>query len=130
MQDAAARHRFYIYANWCYQAGVFLSRSSGMHWQPGMSVLWIMPGLQTALLAFFLHDAVWHWWYSWTLLFPCFATGAGLQCLRGEGGGAAVAVRPLGLCPGIPCTGPTHKRAPACLSVPGPPPTMGGGLER
>ena len=31
--DAAARHRFYVAANWMYQAGVFLSRSSGMLFQ-------------------------------------------------------------------------------------------------
>lgn len=26
--DAAARARFYEYSNWCYQGGVFISRSS------------------------------------------------------------------------------------------------------
>ncbi len=30
-----ARKRFYVYSNWLYQAGVFLSRSSGMLWQVG-----------------------------------------------------------------------------------------------
>ncbi|KAK2078042.1 hypothetical protein QBZ16_003910 [Prototheca wickerhamii] len=58
--DPEARHRFYIYANWCYQAGVFVSRSSGMVWRPGMRTLWAMPGLQALLLAFFVQDAVAH----------------------------------------------------------------------
>lgn len=75
MTDPEARHRFYIYANWCYQAGVFVSRSSGMVWRPGMRTLWAMPGLQALLLAFFVQDAVAHWWYGWSLLAPCFATG-------------------------------------------------------
>lgn len=36
VSSAAARHRFYVYSNWCYQAGVFLSRSSGMLYQVGL----------------------------------------------------------------------------------------------
>ena len=31
--DAAARHRFYSASNWCYQVGVFVSRSSGLAYQ-------------------------------------------------------------------------------------------------
>ena len=31
--DAAARQRFYAASNWCYQAGVFVSRSSGLVYQ-------------------------------------------------------------------------------------------------
>ena len=33
--DPDARHAFYEAANWCYQLGVFLSRSSGMLFQVG-----------------------------------------------------------------------------------------------
>ena len=31
--DPAARHRFYAASNWCYQLGVFVSRSSGLAYQ-------------------------------------------------------------------------------------------------
>lgn len=31
---------------------------------------------QVGALLFFLGDAVWHWWYNWGLLLPCFGTGA------------------------------------------------------
>ena len=31
--DPAARHRFYAVSNWCYQLGVFVSRSSGLAYQ-------------------------------------------------------------------------------------------------
>lgn len=31
--DPSARHQFYTYSNWCYQAGVFVSRSSGTLYQ-------------------------------------------------------------------------------------------------
>ncbi|KAL4429218.1 hypothetical protein ABPG77_010197 [Micractinium sp. CCAP 211/92] len=70
-----ARKRFYVYSNWLYQAGVFLSRSSGMLWQASRRALWAMPLLQVGWLAFFLADAVAHFWYNWWLLLPCFATG-------------------------------------------------------
>ena len=30
---------------------------------------------QVGALLFFLGDAVWHWWYNWGLLLPCFGTG-------------------------------------------------------
>ena len=33
VESAEARHRFYTYSNWMYQAGVFVSRSSGMLYQ-------------------------------------------------------------------------------------------------
>lgn len=35
VSSEAARKRFYVYSNWLYQAGVFISRSSGMLWQVG-----------------------------------------------------------------------------------------------
>ena len=73
--DAAARQRFYVYANSAYQAGVFVSRSSGTVWQAGRRVLWLMPVAQVGWLAFFLADSVYHFWYDWGLLGPCFITG-------------------------------------------------------
>ena len=33
MESADARHTFYTFANWVYQIGVFLSRSSGLLYQ-------------------------------------------------------------------------------------------------
>lgn len=70
-----SRKRFYVYSNWTYQSGVFLSRSSGMLWRPNRKALWAMPTAQAAFLIFFLADALWHFWYNWTLLLPCFMTG-------------------------------------------------------
>jgi len=69
------RAKFYVFANWCYQGGVFISRSSGVLFQATRPVLWIMPLLQAALLIFFYIDADSHFWYSWSLLVPCFASG-------------------------------------------------------
>ena len=69
------RADFYLYANWCYQGGVFLSRSSGMLFQAERGCLWVMPVLQAGLLAFFYIDAEQHFWYSWSLMGPCFCTG-------------------------------------------------------
>ena len=71
-----ARERFYGYANWCYQLGVFVSRSSGMLFTPSLGVLWALPVLQTGLLVFFWADAVAELWYGPSLLALC--VGAGL----------------------------------------------------
>ncbi|CAL8471388.1 g10930 [Coccomyxa elongata] len=73
--NATARHQFYEVSNWCYQIGVFVSRSSGLLYQADRTILWIMPGLQLGLLFFFLAVAVLHFWYNWWLLVPCFITG-------------------------------------------------------
>ena len=75
MEDPAARKHFYVYSNWCYQAGVFLSRSSGLLWQPTRGTLWAMPLQQLGWLAFFILDALYRLWYNWGLLVPCFITG-------------------------------------------------------
>jgi len=72
---AESRHTFYIYANWSYQVGVFLSRSSGMVWQANRKALWIMPVAQVGWLLFFVADAVGQFWWNWGLLGPCFITG-------------------------------------------------------
>lgn len=41
-----ARERFYEYANWCYQGGVFVSRSSGMVVRLSPLMLWSLPAVQ------------------------------------------------------------------------------------
>lgn len=38
-EDLLARQRFYAASNWCYQAGVFVSRSSGLVYQVCSGVL-------------------------------------------------------------------------------------------
>ncbi|CAG9465622.1 unnamed protein product [Pedinophyceae sp. YPF-701] len=75
VESARARHRFYEFSNWMYQAGVFVSRSSGMAFQASRPVLWAMPVLQACFLAFFTWVAVDHVLYSWWLLAPCFCVG-------------------------------------------------------
>ena len=70
-----ARNSFYLYSNWCYQFGVFLSRSSGTIWKANMKALWIMPGIQLCILIMFIFDAYYMWWYSWSLLVACFVVG-------------------------------------------------------
>lgn len=70
-----ARDQFYIYSNWMYQLGVFVSRSSGMLWKADMLSLWMMPTLQLFLLVFFILDAYFMWWYDWSLLLLCFVVG-------------------------------------------------------
>lgn len=76
--DVKARDRFYKAANWCYQAGVFVSRSSGTLIQVSLPWLWAMPTLQIVLLAFFSTVAavgpgspIYGWW----LLAPALVVG-------------------------------------------------------
>ena len=57
VEDADARDRFFEYSNWLYQAGVFLSRSSGTLFTVPMAVLWLMPALQTLNLGIFGYAA-------------------------------------------------------------------------
>eukprot|EP00658_Telonema_sp_P-2_P062816 TRINITY_DN5148_c0_g6_i2.p1 TRINITY_DN5148_c0_g6~~TRINITY_DN5148_c0_g6_i2.p1 ORF type:complete len:153 (+),score=34.97 TRINITY_DN5148_c0_g6_i2:189-647(+) len=73
--DKDARDSFYLYANFCYQAGVFASRSSGMLFQARRGALWAMPVLQAGLCIFFYTDAQYQYWYNWGLYFPAFVTG-------------------------------------------------------
>lgn len=75
LHDEHARHQFYVLANWCYQAGVFLSRSAGMLWNASMTAIWIMPAAQLGFLFFFTSNAVVQFWWNWGLLLPCFVTG-------------------------------------------------------
>ena len=71
----SSRQKFYSLSNFMYQAGVFLSRSSGMWWQASRNFLWVMPIMQVVVLVFFLAVAVTHFWYNWMLLIPAGVAG-------------------------------------------------------
>jgi battenin len=59
-----------------YQAGVLVSRSSGMFFKADLRALWLMPLLQLLMLAFFLLDAYLMFFYSFSSLLPlCFLVG-------------------------------------------------------
>lgn len=73
--SSSARAEFYHYANWTYQAGVFVSRSSGNLFRAPLSVLWLMPLLQVANLFFFWMISINHFWYNYWLLSICFFAG-------------------------------------------------------
>jgi battenin len=75
VEDEDARNNFYEYSNWMYQVGVLVSRSSGMLWKADMNALWIMPLVQCGLLAFFILDAYYKFWYDWSILTMCFVVG-------------------------------------------------------
>lgn len=62
-------------SNWMYQAGVLVSRSSGLLYQASLPQLQVMPVLQLGLLIFFLLDAYYQFWYSYSLLPLCFCVG-------------------------------------------------------
>jgi battenin len=70
-----ARKEFYEFANWTYQGGVLISRSSGLVWKADMKALWIMPILQCVLLIFFIINAYQQWWYDWSILLLCLVAG-------------------------------------------------------
>lgn len=75
VDDAEARARFYSAAGLAYQTGVFVSRSSGVLFQATRGVLYLMPALQTLLLAFFIAVSALHFWYNWSLLVLCLFAG-------------------------------------------------------
>ncbi|KAK3232820.1 hypothetical protein CYMTET_56844 [Cymbomonas tetramitiformis] len=75
VSSEASRKHFYYFANWSYQTGVLISRSSGMLLKLGLRELWAMSILQMALLVLFVLDAMHHIWYTWGLLFPCVVAG-------------------------------------------------------
>lgn len=75
VSSEASRKHFYYFANWSYQAGVLLSRSSGMLLQLGLRELWSMSIMQMLLLVLFVLDAMHHIWYNWGLLLPCVLAG-------------------------------------------------------
>jgi battenin len=57
VDDVASRDRFYEFSNWMYQAGVFVSRSSGTLWTAPLWILWVMPGLQSVNVVIFYNVA-------------------------------------------------------------------------
>ena len=73
--DKDARNKFYEYANFAYQIGVFVSRSSGLVCKANLKVMWVMPFVQVALMSFFISDAYAQYWYDWSLLAPAFCVG-------------------------------------------------------
>ena len=75
VESESARDEFYEYSNWVYQAGVFLSRSSGTIYQASMAVFWLMPLLQCVNLVTFSFIAATHFWYDYSLLVLCFYVG-------------------------------------------------------
>ena len=56
--STTSRAQFYEQSNWLYQAGVFVSRSSGSLFTVSMLGLWIMPALQVVNLILFSVTAV------------------------------------------------------------------------
>eukprot|EP00644_Phytophthora_capsici_P001720 jgi/Phyca11/107627/e_gw1.14.602.1 len=75
VESKEARASFYSSAGQTYQAGVFISRSSGVLFQATRPILYLMPVLQVVLLGFFTVVAATHFWYNWSLLFVCFVVG-------------------------------------------------------
>ncbi len=73
--DPEARKMFYQYANFTYQAGVVISRSSGTLWTPTRLNLWVMPAMQCGLLIFSIINAYRQLWYSWSILALSFTVG-------------------------------------------------------
>ena len=70
-----ARNKFYEYANFTYQIGVFFSRSSGIYFKSNLKIIWILPLIQVGLMFFFIFDAYYMFWYDWSLLLPSFIVG-------------------------------------------------------
>ena len=74
--DENARKAFYQQANWVYQGGVFVSRSSGRFWRAGIAALWAMPVVQCFMLVFFYLVATYQIMYDAAfLLVLCFFVG-------------------------------------------------------
>ena len=73
--EKSYRDRAYKILNFTYQVGVFVSRSSGLLFQPNVATLWMMPTLQCGLWIFFYAIAIQHFMYGYILLLPAFVTG-------------------------------------------------------
>jgi len=73
--STSARSQFYHYANWTYQLGVFVSRSSGNLFTVSLTMLWVMPMLQLVNLCIFWSISINHFWYDYSLLIMCFVVG-------------------------------------------------------
>ncbi|KAJ1453641.1 batten's disease protein Cln3 [Pelagophyceae sp. CCMP2097] len=76
-QNPEKRDAFYEYANWMYQCGVLVSRSSALVCGGAVRkrALWAMALAQCGMLAFFALDAAFHWWYDSSILALCFVVG-------------------------------------------------------
>ena len=71
------RQDFYLYANWLYQVGVLVSRSSGPLFAtpPSNAWLWAASGLQAVFLCLFAVDAATRYWYASSILVMCVLVG-------------------------------------------------------
>ena len=71
------RQDFYLYANWLYQVGVLVSRSSGPLFPtpPSNAWLWAASGLQAVFLILFSVDAATRYWYASSILVMCVLVG-------------------------------------------------------
>ena len=70
-----AKPSIFTNSNWTYQAGVFVSRSSGNMFTASLKFLWLMPLLQVVNFFVFWSISVHHYWYNYSLLLPCFYAG-------------------------------------------------------
>ncbi|GMH83173.1 hypothetical protein TrST_g5115 [Triparma strigata] len=75
VEDEDARKTFYQNANWCYQVGVLISRSSGTVWRPKLVTLWAMPLMQVGILVLSTLNASEHWWWDNSLLASAVVVG-------------------------------------------------------
>ena len=75
VDDKDARNDFYEYANWTYQIGVLVSRSSSSIFAMNLIQIQIVPILQVFLLGFFILNAFMKLWYDWGLIALCFIVG-------------------------------------------------------
>jgi len=76
IHSAEARKSFYFASNFAYQIGVFLSRSSAIFFTINLTMIWLLPILQTLLLVFFVLDAMYKFvWNFYILLFISFIVG-------------------------------------------------------
>lgn len=73
--DEQHRRSFYLASSWLYQAGVFISRSSGAFFTVPMWFLWLMPILQTLNLVLFYLNATFHTLQNNYLFVGCFYAG-------------------------------------------------------
>ena len=71
------RDSFYEIANWLYQCGVLVSRSSGFFIEGTLrkQTLWSLAAGQFFLLVFFAWNAASHFWYDPSIYVLCFVVG-------------------------------------------------------
>jgi battenin len=69
------RDEAYLWLNFLYQWGVFISRSSTILFVLNRTALWIMPFLQIGMLLLFSFNATHQFWNGLSLLVPAFITG-------------------------------------------------------